>query len=107
MEEVTCGSSTCNYHNLNDAIISDLREAVKALVVGQVDMKLSVTQLVEAFKSMDRLEIKIDKLESTQAERNEKQDIKIDELRVFMYKCLGAGAAIMAVGGLLLRFIGG
>lgn len=98
-------NEVCNYHNANDSVIGDMKEAVKALVAGQVEMRLSITQLVEAFKSMDRLEAKIDKLEARQIINDKDQDEKIQELRNFMYKCLGAGSAILTIGGFLLKFI--
>lgn len=126
--ESACTSEKCVYHDINETVIEDLKNAVKVLLDGQQDLKLSVIQLTEAFKSMDRIESKVDKLEEVfslrlnrveddmkakldkledrQKELDKEQDAKIGEVRGFMYKVSGALAVLTAIAPILLKFVG-
>ena len=101
-----CNSESCQYHALTESVISDLKAAVQKLTESQEQMKETVIQLAEAFKAMERLNKRIDKLENTLVEKNKEQDKKVDELRIFMYKALGAGMAIMGALSIALKFAG-
>ncbi len=101
--ENTCNPTTCQYHALTEAVVEDLKDAVHRLMEGQDQMKETVIKLAEAFKYMEKVEVKVDRLEERLretdrehakivAEKNEKQDIEIDKIKVFMYKAMGAGA---------------
>lgn len=89
-----------------DIVIDDLRDSVKKLLEGQDELKVTVIKMSEAFKSMDRVESRIEKIEAEQKEKNKEQDEKIDRLRIFMYKAGGAWTALLIVGSILLKFIG-
>lgn len=95
----TCNPDTCQYHYLTENVIADLKDAVKQLLEGQGEMRDTVIQLVEQQKSFDRLADRLEKLEDLQRDKDEKQDGKIQELRAFMYKAMGAiGVLGLAVG---------
>lgn len=110
---------TCQYHNVNESVIHDLRDAVKQLVESHQEMRVSVMQLTEALKSMERIERKIDKLEEEHREdldkmwrmhreKDKEQDTKIEELKAFVYKISGAAVGAGGVIGFLMKFfIGG
>ena len=107
--------SICQYHTLNDSVIHDLRDSVKVLIDGQQEMRVSVMQLTEALKAMDRIERKIDKLEdahkddldkfaTNQRIRNKEIDIEIGNLKAFVYKVTGFAIAAGSILGLIFRF---
>jgi hypothetical protein len=100
-----CNSSTCQYHALTESVVRDLKVAVQRTVEGQDQLKETVIHLTEAFKAMDRIDKRMEKLEDSMALKDKEQDQKIDELRIFMYKALGSIATVMAaigVAGILL-----
>lgn len=101
-----CNSESCQYHALTESVIGDLKAAVQKLTESQEQMKETVIQLAEAFKAMERLNQRIDKLENNLVEKNKEQDKKVDELRIFMYKALGAGMALMGALSIALKFAG-
>ena len=93
----------CQYHMMTEGSVDDLKEAVRNLTETQMQMRGTLAQLGEVFKAVERVEKRMDKLESQHSERVEKcemkhekkeleQDTKIDEVRIFMYKAIGVGA---------------
>lgn len=102
-----CSPNTCHYHALTDSVITDLKEAVHKLMEGQEKMRESLIIMTEAFKAVERLDGRVEKLEVQLREKDKEQDSKIDKLRVFMYKSTGAVGAIAVVIGYLTKFIGG
>lgn len=101
-----CTPQTCSYHLLTENIIKDMKSAVDKLIEGQDSMRETVIHLTDAFKTMDRIESRLEKLEELQRETDKEQDQKIQELRGFMYKLMGVAAGAGAVMGVLLKFIG-
>ena len=110
--------SICQYHTLNDSVIHDLRDSVKVLIDVQQGMRVSVTQLTEAFKAMDRIEKKIDKMEdahkadldkfaTNQRLRNKEVDQELDKLKAFVYRVTGSAVAAGGILGLVFRFFVG
>lgn len=89
-----------------DIVIDDLRDSVKKLLDGQEQLTLTVVKMAEAFKNMDKFEDRVERLEARQEVKDKEQDIKIEELRAFMYKAGGVWAALMIIGTVLLKFIG-
>lgn len=105
MSEMKCGNESCLYHVLTDSVIHDLKEAVKRIMEGQDQMKETVIQLAEAFKSMERLDRKIDKIEELQRSKNESTDRELSSLKGTLYKAGGAVAALMVLGEVAIRII--
>jgi hypothetical protein len=95
--------SFCQYHLMTEGTVEDLKDTVKTLSATQMHMRETLVQLIEVFKTVERLEKRMDKLEAQRGEtlercekkteeRNKELDWKIDEVRVFMYKAIGVGA---------------
>lgn len=87
-----CEPKSCQYHQLTDRVMEDLRDAVGKITESQMQVKESMASLIEGFKAMDRLERKQEKQEELQRTKDQEQDLKIDQLRIFMYKALGVAA---------------
>ncbi len=102
---ISCAPDTCQYHILTESIIHDLKDATEKLMQGQNELSKSVTQLVEGFKFMDKLDGKVDRLESEMKEKDDRQDIKIDKLKGFMYKVTGIAVGISAICGILVPIL--
>lgn len=81
------------YHSLTDSVIQDLKEAMRSLADGQMQMRETIIKLTEAFKSMERLDKRIDNAEEG-VKSNSKE---ISELRVAVYKAGAVVAALMIV----------
>lgn len=96
----------CQYHTNDHAVISDLRDAVKIIIEGQQDMRASLIQLTEAFKNMERIELRLEKIEDRRRSDREKRDNEIAELKTFMNRAMGWAAAIALIGGILIKFLG-
>lgn len=96
----------CQYHLQDHSNIGDLKDAVKVIIDGQHGMRGDLLKLTEAFKNMDRLEIRLDKMEEERVRQGEKRDKEIEELKSFMNKALGWLAAAVAIGSIGLKFIG-
>lgn len=92
-ERRKCTPDSCMYHELTDSVIKDLKEAMKSLADGQMQMKETIIKLTEAFKSMDRLDRRIDSAEQ-RVKDNEKE---ISDLRVAVYKAGAVVAALMII----------
>lgn len=92
-----CTPETCQYHYLTESVISDLKESVIKLLEGQEKMSNTIIQMTEAFKAVDKLDGRLEKLEDNQKLKDEQQDSRIDELRMFMYKAIGGGSVIVAI----------
>lgn len=103
----TCNPDTCQYHYLTESVIKDLKESVVQLLEGQTKMSETIIQLTEAFKAIERLDNKLEKLEDEQKKKDEKQDEKIDQVRMFMYKVIGATGVIITAIGFASKFFGG
>lgn len=101
-----CDSDTCQYHVLTESIIKDLRDAVGKLMDGQEQMRETVIHLTEAFKAMEKIDKRILRMEDLARDVNKGQDAKIDELRAFMYKSMGAITVLTVAGSALLRYLG-
>lgn len=102
----TCNSDTCQYHYLTESVIADLKESVIKLLEGQTKMGESIVQLTEAFKMVERIDARLAKLEDLAREKDKEQDVKIDELKGFMYKAMGAIAAAGVAIEAFLRYTG-
>jgi len=102
----SCNPDTCQYHYLTESVISDLKESVVKLLEGQTKMSETIIQLTEAFKAIEKLDSKLEKLEDLQRTKDAEQDKKIDELRMFTYKAMGAIGVIVTAAGMALKFIG-
>ena len=87
-----CDPKSCQYHQLTDRVMEDLRDAVSKITESQMQVKESMASLIEGFKAMDRLEKRQEKQEELQRAKDQEQDLKIDQLRIFMYKALGVAA---------------
>lgn len=105
MNEYGCSPDTCQYHKLTESVITDLKGAVEKLLEGQDQMKETVIKLTENMKSFERIDERIVRLEELQRERDKEQDIKIQELRAFMYKMAGALTVIGVVAGLIGKIV--
>lgn len=105
--EDMCLPSTCQYHALTDAVITDLKEAVHKLMESQEKMRETVITMTEAFKAVERLDARLEKMEDEQKSRDKDQDKKIDQLRAFMYKVSGGAIAVCGMIGWATKFIGG
>ena len=105
-EDIDCTPQTCQYHVLTESVIADLKQAVEKLMEGQDQMKETVIHLTEAFKAMERIDARMEKLEDLQRVKDQIQDAKLDEVKGFMYKAMGALAAIGALGGVVLKYFG-
>jgi len=103
---ISCSPETCQYHDLTESVITDLKEAVHKLMEGQDMMRGSLIQMTEAFKAVERLEDSLRKLEEEVRFANRGQDKKIDSIRVFMYKAIGAASAAAAILTYLSKSIG-
>jgi len=121
-KEATTGH-LCQYHINDHAVISDLKDSVRVIIEGQQEMRTSVIQLTEAFKNMERIEARIEKIEDLRSEREVKMDLRIEkiedqradreerrekeirELRAFMNKALGILAATTAIGSVALKLL--
>lgn len=103
---VECNANTCQYHALTEGVVKDLRIAVQRIMEGQEQMRDTVIQLTEAFKAMERIDKWIDKHEDTARLKDAEQDKKIDDLRVFMYKAIGAIAALGVALSFIMKLIG-
>lgn len=102
---ISCAPNTCQYHILTESVISDLKVATEKLMEGQDHLRETVTQLVEGFKFMDKLDGKVDRLEREVKEKDEKQDINIDKLKGFMYKISGIAIGISAICGICIPIL--
>lgn len=102
-----CSPNSCHYHALTESVITDLKEAVHKLMEGQEKMRISLVQMTEAFKAVERLDDRLSKMEDERKEKDKEQDKKIDALRVFMYKATGGITAATGIIVYLTRFIGG
>ena len=100
-----CEDSTCQYHTLTDSVITDLKDAVAKLLEGQTEMRDTVIQLAEAFKAVDKMADRLEKVEDLQRDRDKEQDKKIEGLRGFMYKAIGGLTTVVAIAGLLIALI--
>lgn len=102
-ERRKCTPDSCMYHALTDSVIQDLKEAMRSLVDGQMQMKETIIKLTEAFKSMERLDKRIDATE-LRVKENEKE---VSDLRVAVYKAGAVVAGLMIVLQIGLKvFIG-
>lgn len=95
--------SSCMAHPQYEGMILDLKETAKALVEGQMEMKMTLIQLTENLKGLERLERRVDRIEEKHAKDDSIQGNQIDELRKFMYKMTGAIAVISVCGPLLMK----
>ncbi len=102
---IACSPDTCQYHVLTESVIGDLKDAVQKLMEGQEQMSHTVIQLAESFKSVDRLDRRLEKIEDAQNAKEEKQDGKIDELRGFMYKVMGISIGGISVVSIAIQVI--
>ena len=91
------------YRYLTSTVVNDLKESIVKLMESQTEMGKSIAQLTEAFKMVDRLDARLIRLEEMYKECNKDQDIKINEVRSFMYKLTGAFLVIGAIIELLAR----
>lgn len=105
VNDIICESDTCQYHNATDVVINDLRGAVHKILEGQTEMRDTVIKLTEAMKGIDRLDRNMEKLQERWEEKDKAQDLKIDELKAFMYKTMGGVAVVSLVVGYFLRVV--
>lgn len=102
---IVCSTDSCQYHILTESVIKDLKNATEKLVDGQEHLRDTVIKLVEGFKFIDKLDGKVDRLEEEMKEKDEKQDVKIDKLRNFMYKVSGIAVGISAIIGIAIPIL--
>lgn len=102
---VVCEPKSCQYHQLTDNVMEDLKTAVEKITDSQMQVKETMIKLVEGFKAVDRLEGKVDKFELLQREKDRVQDERIDELRVFMYKSIGLCALALPAISILTQLL--
>jgi hypothetical protein len=100
-----CSASTCQYHALTESVVKDLKVAVQRTVEGQDQLKETVIHLTEAFKAMERIDKRMEKLEDSITLKDKEQDQKIDELRIFMYKSIGILTAIGTGFAVVMKFL--
>lgn len=105
IEPHSCNPSTCQYHYLTENVIADLKSAVEKVIEGQGQMRETVIALTENMKSFERVDNRLEKLETLQRERDKEQDLKIQEIRAFMYKAMGAIAVLGVVAGFASKVI--
>lgn len=99
-------SEVCQYHTYDHQVIGDLKSSVALIIEGQQEMRSSIVQLLEAFKYMDRLELRLEKIEEERRRQGEKRDKEIAELKTFMNKAIGYIGAAGIAGGILMKFVG-
>ena len=92
-ERRKCTPDSCLYHELTDSVIKDLKEALKSLADGQMQMRETIIKLTEAFKSMERLDRRIDSCE----QRVKDTEKEVADLRVAVYKAGAVVAGLMIV----------
>jgi len=83
----------CLYHELTDSVIKDLKEALKSLADGQMQMRETLVKLTEAFKLMERLDRRIDSVEQRVKESEE----EVSDLKVAVYKAGAIVGALMVI----------
>jgi hypothetical protein len=92
-ERRKCTPDSCMYHALTDSVIQDLKEAMRSLADGQMQMRETIIKLTEAFKSMERLDKRIDSVD----ERIKGNEKDVSDLRVAVYKAGAVVAALMII----------
>jgi len=102
---ISCAPDGCQYHLLTENVINDLKNATEKLMEGQDHLRETVTQLVEGIKFMDKLDQKVDRLESEMKTKDDRQDEKIDGLKGFMYKISGIAVGASAIIGILVPIL--
>lgn len=105
-KKYTCNPETCQYHALTESVITDLKDAVKKLTEGQEQMNKTVVQLTEAFKWMDRIDRRVEKVEDLQRAKDREQDHEIGEVKGFMYRAGGVAVGASVALPYLLKMIG-
>lgn len=93
----------CNVHPQFESVVKDLKDTTRYLVEGQVELKMTLIQLTEHLKGLERLEKRVDGMELLRREGDKIKDCKIDELRVFMYKVVGAVAVLSFLGPIAVK----
>jgi hypothetical protein len=100
-----CSPQTCQYHVLTESVISDLKDAVQKLMEGQEQMRTTLIQLAESFRSIERLEARVGKMEDMVLQKDKDQDKKIEELRAFMYKVTGVVTVALAIVPAIIGYL--
>lgn len=103
----SCNPSTCQYHYFTERVISDLKNAVEQLLEGQRAMSDTIVKLTENVKAIEKLDVRLEKLEDLQRNREKEQLEKLDEVRRFMWKVAGAISVIAPAIAILTKiFVG-
>lgn len=95
--------TTCAAHPQYEVMVQSLKEGMRDLRTGQTEMQMTLVQLTENLKGLERLERRVDKLEAKHQVDEKYQGDQIDELRRFMYKITGAIAVISVLAPLVMR----
>jgi len=98
-----CDSETCASHLYIVEAVKELKEMNGLLLKGQNQLKMTTVKLIESMKNVERLHTKIDKLEEHQEIKDREQDIKIDNLRIFTWKMVGAISVLVPLVLLLFK----
>lgn len=94
MGDSKCNSEECVSHMYIVEAVKELKEMNQLLLKGQNQLERTTIKLVESMKSVDRLHQKVDKLELHQEGVDTDQNVKIDKLRVFMWRTLGLASSV-------------
>jgi hypothetical protein len=105
-EKRGCDFSECPSHDVTLAVVQELKEAVHKLVEGQEETKRSIVRLAEGFKSIDRLERKIEHIEDIHRTDTKENQRNLAEVRAFMYKIAGVISAAAVLIPLLPKILG-
>lgn len=100
MEDIRCA-----WHPHNEALIAEIREAMKEQTNTVGELRIAVVKLTENMRAVEKLESRIDKMEVQLSERDRRQDGDIDSLKSFMWKSIGATVVISILLPILIPLI--
>jgi len=96
---------TCGSHDHYEAMLEEVRRATRGIEEGQTEIRMTLIKLTEHMKGLERLEVRVDKLE-VRHERDEKEARKeIDRLKGFMYRIVGAVGVISLLAPILVKVL--
>jgi biopolymer transport protein ExbB/TolQ len=105
-ERRRCDPNECPSHDLTLAVVQELKEAVQKLMEGQEETKRSIVRLAEGFKTVERLERKIEHLEEIHRADVKEHQKNLAEVRAFMYKVSGVLAVVAVLVPFLPKILG-
>jgi uncharacterized coiled-coil protein SlyX len=92
----------CAWHPHNEALIAEIREAMKEQTSTVGELRIAVVKLTENMRAVEKLDARLDKMEMALSERDKRQDSDIEQLKQFMWKATGILAVISVALPILL-----